>query len=120
MVYFYLRKYIEQREDKAEIKIFNQVKACGQKRLDFVLYNPKNKKFVAVEVDGIHHFQEDGKTYSKAHLERIEILTRAGWNIINTPYYKWFNNGWLDEDSEILKEEINRIYKELDKILFSE
>jgi superfamily I DNA and/or RNA helicase len=120
MVYFYLRKYIEQRKDKAEIKIFNQVKACGQKRLDFVLYNPKNKKSVAVEVDGIHHFQEDGKTYSKAHLERIEILTRAGWNIINTPYYKWYNNGWLDEDSEILKEEINRIYQELDRILFSE
>ncbi|HEM56153.1 MAG TPA: RAP domain-containing protein, partial [Thermodesulfobium narugense] len=120
MVYFYLRKYIEQRKYKAKIKIFNQVKACGQKRLDFVLYNTENKKFVAVEVDGVYHFQDDGKTYSKAHLERIEILTRAGWNIINTPYYKWYNNGWLDEDSQILKEEINRIYKELDKVLYVE
>ncbi|WP_457627749.1 AAA domain-containing protein [Persephonella sp.] len=117
IVYYYLQEYIKKRHPKCNIKIFNQVKACGQKRLDFVLYNPENKKFVAVEVDGIYHFELDGKTYSQAHLERIEILKRAGWEIINTPYYKWYKNGWLDENSHTLKEEIKRIYKELDKVL---
>jgi len=117
IVYYYLQEYIRQKRPKCNIKIFNQVRACGQKRLDFVLYNPENGKFVAVEVDGIHHFDLDGKTYSRAHLERIEILERAGWKIINTPYYKWYKNGWLDEYSEILREEVERIYKELDKFL---
>ncbi len=70
-----------------------------------------------MEVDGIYHFDLDGKTYSQAHLERIEILKRAGWEIINTPYYKWYKNGWLDESSELLKQEVERIYKELDKVL---
>jgi len=117
IVYYYLQKYIEKRRPRYNIKIFNQVKACGQKRLDFVLYNPENKKFVAIEVDGIHHFDLDGKTYSQAHLERIETLKRAGWKIINTPYYKWYKNGWLDENSKTLKEEIERIYRELDRAL---
>ncbi|MBK7042113.1 MAG: hypothetical protein IPH46_17095 [Bacteroidetes bacterium] len=26
----------------------------------------------------------------------MEILERAGWKIINTPYYKWYKNGWLE------------------------
>ena len=78
---------------------------------------PENKKFVAIEVDGIHHFDLDGKTYSQAHLERIETLKRAGWKIINTPYYKWYKNGWLDEKSRVLKEELERIYGELDRVL---
>ena len=72
---------------------------------------------MAVEVDGIYHFDLDGKTYSQVHLERIEILKRAGWEIINTPYYKWYKNGWLNENSKILKEEVKRIYRELDKVL---
>ncbi len=110
----YLLKYIDERK-KYDMKIFNQVKACGQKRLDFVLYNPKNKKFVAVEVDGIHHFELDGRTYSQAHKERIEVLKRAGWHIINTPYYRWYRGGWLDE--EFLKVEVKRLYKELDNYL---
>ncbi|QWK19997.1 MAG: RAP domain-containing protein [Hydrogenobacter thermophilus] len=114
VVYEYLSRYIEMRK---HIQIFNQVKTCGHMRLDFVLYNPQNKRFAAVEVDGIHHFELDGKTYSQAHKERIEILKRAGWNIINTPYYRWYKGGWLDEDSKELKEEVERIHGELDKYL---
>lgn len=118
IVYGYLSDYIEKKKKTGiEIHIFNQVKACGQKRLDFVLYNPKNKRFVSLEVDGIHHFDQDGRTYSELHKERIETLKRAGWNIINTPYYKWYRGGWLDEDSKDFKEELERIYKELDKYL---
>jgi hypothetical protein len=118
VVYEYLEKYINERKNKADIKIFNQVKACGQKRLDFVLYNPSNRKFVAIEVDGIHHFDVGGRRYSEAHIERIETLKRAGWKIINTPYYKWYKNGKLNLNSQEFKREIERIYNELDKILF--
>lgn len=117
IVYGYLVEYINSKKPNHNIEIYNQVNACGQKMLDFVLYNHTNKRFVAVEVDGIHHFELDGKTYSQAHLERMDILKRAGWNIVNTPYYKWYNNGWFNENSPVLKQEIERIYKELDKFL---
>ncbi|SHN64975.1 AAA domain-containing protein [Fervidobacterium gondwanense DSM 13020] len=116
IVFKYLNEYIQGRKEVSELKIFNQVKSCG-KRLDFVVYNPRNGHYVAVEVDGVHHFVEDGRNYSESHIERMEMLRRAGWKIINTPYYKWYNHGWLDENSEILKREIERIYKELDKSL---
>lgn len=119
-VYGYLISYIKTRSDK--IKIYNQVQSCGQKRLDFVLYNEANKKSVALEVDGSYHFLDNqyGRIYSQEHIERIEILKRAGWNIINTPYYKWYKDGWLsNSDNEIFNSEIERIYTELDSYLFS-
>jgi very-short-patch-repair endonuclease len=79
-----------------DIDIYNQYQTCGY-RLDFVLYNKNNKKFVALEVDGPHHFEGDGlSNYADCHVERIEKLKRAGWNIINTPYYKWYLKGWLE------------------------
>ncbi len=117
-VFFYLDKYIKQKT--SPIKIYNQVQSCGQKRLDFVLFNQANKKSVAVEVDGSYHFLDNqyGKLYSQEHIERIEILKRAGWNIINTPYYKWYKDGWLcDESNEVFNAELRRIYSELDKYL---
>ncbi|HMU44060.1 MAG TPA: AAA domain-containing protein [Ignavibacteriaceae bacterium] len=117
-VFVYLDRYIKQKT--APIKIYNQVQSCGQKRLDFILYNEANKKSVAVEVDGSYHFLDNqyGNLYSQEHIERIETLTRAGWKIINTPYYKWYKDGWLcDENNEIFNAELRRIYSELDKYI---
>ncbi|MCK6614032.1 MAG: AAA domain-containing protein [Ignavibacteriaceae bacterium] len=114
----YLLRYIESKSD--QIKLFNQVVSCGQKRLDFVLLNESNRKTVAVEVDGISHYLDNqyGKMYSEEHLERMAILKRAGWNIINVPYYKWYDNGWLCDDSnKVFQNEIKRIYNELDGFL---
>jgi len=105
------------REYGVEIEIYNQYKTCGY-RLDFVLYNKNNKKFVALEVDGPHHFEGDGlHSYADWHVERIEKLKRAGWNIINTPYYKWYLEGWLDQDHPTVKGELERIRKELEHYL---
>ena len=118
-VFVYLDRYTKQKT--TSIKIYNQVVSCGQKRLDFILFNEANKKSVAVEVDGSYHFLDNqyGKLYSQEHIERIEILKRAGWKIINTPYYKWYKDGWLcDESSEIFNAELRRIYSELNKYLF--
>jgi superfamily I DNA and/or RNA helicase len=120
-VYLYLKEYIDGRQDEADLRIFNQVETCGQKRLDFVLYNQTNQKSAAVEVDGSYHYQENGlvKKYSKEHIERIDILNRAGWNVINTPYYKWYNGGWLcDLKHPVFQNELNRIFDELDFFLF--
>jgi len=117
-VFVYLDRYIKQ--STIPIKIFNQVHSCGQKRLDFVLFNEDNKKSVAVEVDGSYHFLDNqfGRIYSEEHIERIGILKRAGWNIINTPYYKWYKDGWLCNDTnEMFQTELRRIYSELDKYL---
>jgi len=121
-VHYWLTNYTDKRnKSNNSITIHNQIVSCGQKRLDFVLYNEQSKKSAAVEVDGSYHFNIGGlkQNYTEEHLERMEILQRAGWKIINTPYYKWYKDGWLSETSEpIFKEEIERIYKELDRHLF--
>lgn len=112
-VYECLTDFIKTRVSN-NLKIFNQVIACGQKRLDFVVYNADNSKCVAIEVDGAYHFANNRGTYSDDHIERICILKRAGWNIINTPYHKWYRNGWLcASDNLNFKSEIKRIYDEL-------
>lgn len=122
-VHYWLENYINKRNSSLNsITIHNQIVSCGQKRLDFVLFNEVTKKSAAVEVDGNYHFNTGGlrQNYTEEHLERMEILERAGWKIINTPYYKWYKNGWLSETTEpIFKEEIERIYKELDRYLFA-
>lgn len=117
-VYDVLREYSSKR-DADSIEIYNQVVSCGR-RLDFVVYSKSNQKYVAVEVDGIHHFKSDGRTYNEKHIERIQSLKRAGWNIINTQYYKWYDNFGrpFGRDNIILEREIDRIYKLLDRYLF--
>ena len=121
-VYDRLKSYVERRsQNGTRLTLHNQIVSCGQKRLDFVVYNEKNKKSVAVEVDGSYHFNPGGlkQNYTIEHLERMEILQRAGWKIINTPYYKWYKDGWLSESKDtILFQEIERINRELDEHLF--
>ncbi|RBP41434.1 AAA domain-containing protein [Roseimicrobium gellanilyticum] len=103
----YLEEYCADRADRYQIQIFNQVAAgtrlesCGQKRLDFVLHCALTGKSVAVEVDGQHHFdQGTGRNYGEAHLERVAVLRRAGWNIVHIPYYEWYDRGWLCDRQE--------------------
>jgi hypothetical protein len=105
----YLEEYRDDRRDY-EVELYNQVAAgtsidsCGQKRLDFVLYSKQTLRCVAVEVDGKHHFeQSSGKQYAEAHLERVEILKRAGWQIVHVPYYEWYQGGWLCNQADNLK-----------------
>jgi superfamily I DNA and/or RNA helicase len=120
-VYSYLKKFVNENSNGHKITLHNQVKSCGQKRLDFVVFNHNTKKSVAVEVDGSHHFSNNGlaDNYTIEHIERMEILTRAGWNIINTPYHKWYKDGWLCEHTDRhFKEEVNRIFTELNLALF--
>lgn len=89
-----LQEYIDL-QSKHRLKLFNQVKTCGQKRLDFVMYDEDTTRSVAIEVDGPDHFVEDGRTYSHEHMERVAVLRRAGWKIVHVPYYQWYRNGWL-------------------------
>jgi AAA domain/RAP domain len=119
-VYEFIKSYVENRQDSADIRIYNQVETCGHKRLDFVLFNQTNEKAVAIEVDGSYHYEQNvlKPNYSRDHIDRIETLKRAGWNVINTPYYKWYRNGWLcDINHPIFKKEIDRINFELDYYL---
>ena len=121
-VYHYLDKFVNKNSINGnKLTLHNQLKSCGQKRLDFVIYNHTTKKSAAVEVDGSYHFAQNGlsENYTLEHVERMEILTRAGWNIINTPYHKWYKEGWLsEEEDKNFKEEIERIFAELTKYLF--
>lgn len=115
-VHHYLERFIKENTNGYKVTLHNQVKSCGQKRLDFVVYNHDTKKSVAIEVDGSHHFVANGlkENYTIEHIERMDILTRAGWNIINTPYHKWYRDGWLSEDTDQqFKGEIDRIYNEI-------
>lgn len=118
----YLEEYIKKTYSRDNrITLHNQINCCGQKRLDFVLYNHDTQKSVAIEVDGRHHFAANGlkENYTVEHIERMNVLTRAGWNIINTPYYKWYKDGWLaEEGNKDFKTEIDRIYAEIDSYIF--
>lgn len=117
IIYHQLKAYVDRKKNGNIIKIYNQVDSCGR-RLDFVLYNETNHTFVAVEVDGIYHFKEDNpKQYNEEHIERIEQLERAGWKIINTQYYKWFNKYGRLLPEDLVRNEIERIYKLLDEYL---
>ncbi|MDD5363221.1 MAG: AAA domain-containing protein [Ignavibacteria bacterium] len=114
-VYNYLLKYKE--EHNNELEIYNQVHACGQKRLDFVLFDPNKKVTCAIEVDGKDHFIDGSYRYNEAHLSRMALLKRAGWKVINIKYYNWWDNGWLcDSKVPYFESEIYRLYKELGEI----
>ena len=120
-VYSYLEKFVKEKSKGQKITLHNQIISCGQKRLDFVIFNHDTKKSVAVEVDGSYHFVSNriAENYTFEHIERMNILTRAGWNIINTPYYKWYKNGWLSEENDPnFKNEIDRIYSEISAYIF--
>jgi very-short-patch-repair endonuclease len=90
------------------------VSSCGQKRLDFVVLNTANGACAAVEVDGRDHFTEDGRSYSEEHLDRVDTLKRAGWEIVHVPYYRWWNNGWLsDRNDPQFQNTVNQLFAEL-------
>jgi hypothetical protein len=120
-VHSYLEKFIKEYSDGHKITLHNQIKSCGQKRLDFVIFNHNTNKSVAIEVDGSHHFVSNSlkEGYTIEHIERMDILTRAGWNIINTPYHKWYKDGWLSEHSDKnFKAEVDRIFNEIIDYIF--
>jgi hypothetical protein len=111
----YLHRFIKHRSDTNEICLYNQIEACGQKRLDFVLHNLTNGQSCAVEVDGRAHYVSGGRIYSEEHLTRIEILRKAGWKIVHVPYYEWYLNGWLcDSDQSNFNQYICLFFRDLD------
>lgn len=116
----YVAKFLQEiiTENKSSnIRLFNQV-PFAKKRLDFVLFNDDNKKYVAIEVDGHFHFRNgNSRIYSDEHNERMELLSRAGWNILNTPYFCWYTGGKIDENHEDLKMEKDRLKEEILKKL---
>lgn len=60
-LHYWLTNYVDKRnKSNNSITIHNQIVSCGQKRLDFVLYNEHSKKSAAVEVDGSYHFNIGG------------------------------------------------------------
>jgi hypothetical protein len=47
-------------------------------------------------------------------LERVEVLRRAGWEIVHLPYYRWWRNGWLsDRNDPQFKETLAWLFAEL-------
>jgi superfamily I DNA and/or RNA helicase len=113
----YLQEFINQ-FGRDYLFLYNQVISCGQKRLDFVIYNSRNEETCAIEVDGVYHFAADGRNYSDAHLERVEILKRAGWKIVHVPYHKWYKKGWLSErDEPEFQKTIDDLYRQLKEAL---
>ncbi|MCC7523395.1 MAG: hypothetical protein IT250_01160 [Chitinophagaceae bacterium] len=68
--------------------------------------------------DGVNHFIGDSRNYTEAHLERVEILKRANWQIINVKYHNWYSNGWLcDRQNEIFVNELKTLFKNLSELL---
>jgi hypothetical protein len=116
-VYEFLRGFIEDKFPKHGLSIFNQVQSCG-KFLDFVVFNRSTSKAFAIEVDGQDHYQEDSLDYTSSHLDREALLSRAGWQILHIPYYKWYYHGWLgDAKTEAYERYLNRLRAELTKLI---
>ena len=109
----HLHKFIRSCSGSAAVHLYNQVQACGEKRLDFVLYNSTNGECCAIEVDGRDHFCQDGRSYSEEHLSRVDILSRAGWKIVHVPYYEWYRNGWLCDEKPEFSKWLGRFFDEL-------
>jgi len=108
-----IRTYID-RNPGSRLDIFNQVTTCGQKRLDFVLFDRQSTRSVAIEVDGQDHFCEDGVTYHDAHLERAAVLSRAGWKLVHVPHHKWYRHGWLHHvDSDAFTKVVDEFHRSL-------
>jgi hypothetical protein len=121
-----LEQFVTENGGPKRIRLFNQVLAsrslgvssCGQKRLDFVVLNAVSGVCVAVEVDGRDHFSDDGRSYSETHLERVEILRRAGWEIVHIPYYRWWKDGWLSDRNEVeFNATVTQLFMELKNCL---
>jgi len=94
---------IRDKEYTNRLALYNQVRTCGY-RLDFVAYDRINKKAVGIEVDGKHHYLDDGSSYTDEHLERANALKRAGWVIKYLPYWNWFQDGWIQRDAAAANE----------------
>lgn len=117
LVFEILSYEIEREMDEpGQIRFYNQVETIGY-RLDFVFYNPINQASVAIEVDGRYHFDKGTNEYSNHHKERIDILKKAGWNIINTADYCWYHDGTLNIDHVKTRKEIERIVSEIKRYL---
>jgi len=94
---------IRDKEYPDRLALYNQVRTCGY-RLDFVAYDKISKKAVGIEVDGKHHYLDDGSSYTDEHLERANALKRAGWVIKYLPYWNWFQDGWIQRDAAAANE----------------
>jgi hypothetical protein len=100
-------------EGQEKIKIFNDIPTCGQTNLSFVLYNPNNHKFLAVEATGVFDSDKHSNSYSEVHLNRLHILEKAGWSFIHTPYHLWHKNGEVVPNKMELARIKDQINKEL-------
>lgn len=112
-----LKDYIRNRNSRgANLKLHNQVRACGEKRLDFVIFNGKSMKSLAIEVDGPCHYEENSDRLTESHIRRVAILKRAGWKILHIEHSLWYKNGWLC-DNEKFSEVRGRLHRDLDSFL---
>lgn len=70
---------------KRGVGVTHQHPACGF-FIDLMCELGDNR--VGVECDGPTHFDEHGRRRVE-DLERLAVLRRAGWNIVNIPYRQW-------------------------------
>lgn len=76
---------------KRSVTVTHQYAACGY----FIdLMCELDGVRVGVECDGPTHFDEHGSRRIE-DLERLAVLARAGWNIVNVPYRKWLREPGL-------------------------
>jgi hypothetical protein len=75
------------------VDLFANVQAAGQTGLDFVLFSAATRKTVAVLLQGPARFYTGAAAlaagYALAHHRRVEVLQRAGWQVVYVPYHAW-------------------------------
>lgn len=76
-------------------RILTQYDSCGY-RIDMVVH--RGGAFVAIEVDGPHHFQPGTHEYVSEDIVRELRLRRAGWPIERISCFEWDSNPDAGED----------------------
>jgi superfamily I DNA and/or RNA helicase len=116
----FIQQLNEQYGKELKIELFNQVDSCGQKNVSFVIYNPNNQQFLALEPMGIYDINNTASDYAEVCLSRFEILEKAGWKILFTPYHLWYQNGNLNVGGTKYEKEIIRLKNEIQRIIIEE
>lgn len=115
----FLINYINEiNNNKDNVKLFNKIDSCGQKKLNFIIYNSENNKYVVLEPIGISINNIETISYEDSFILRLDNLKKVGWDIIVTSYHLWYKNGELKLNGEKYEKEIARLKNEINKCIF--
>lgn len=103
-----IKDILEDISNENQLMLFNNVKSCGQE-IKFVIFNKKNDKFIGINPIGLLNNNEIENNYGVKIIDQVNLLKKAGWDIIMPTYHSWYQSGNLvdnEKEKVRLKQEI--------------